>query len=1100
MLFKLQKSVDSDQIRSMEHVFDGYQLIDSINESKKSGVRKAFENAWQSNLFSKTVSSIDDARERHIRFNDNVSMSEEDFKNGEFENYGIKWTPGITYNQVTQQFRHNLYEKAHETLLNEKPTHGLIKGVANLLGHAVDPVSAALIAAIPASAGMKLVKGINTFLRKPLSQLASKVISNGAHGTLFGTGYEFLSSEIDKNSGKEHGWKESLSNIALMSGFGAGLTFFSNGLRFFFSGIKGGTHLQEELFKGIIPGSYKIITLGEEHLKIDKAIKRGLDPKNGLGSFELTSMMERKIKNEDIITTLRKPLIDLPNVKDAMKASDILVKDIEELGILYQKVYNNKETVRSFAQRNYIGNIICDKIEKSITDLSYLNELFPIDGSVMSIYKTMIEQGQTADIVGLLDVFKEDKIENPQETTMQLMKFIDKLRGKGKSIHNIMDEVKINSYIKATDSVMNGAVEKATTTIKKPLSNEEITKIKSDAMFKHIVDNYVSKDKESMNIIDGVMHSLELKHNLENHYNMQLVATITKEIKATPALKKISQAFLKGNITKEESVAFDNAVFKIFNGTLEKPVNDIENLAYIYVKQSKLHFGMLQESGLNIKQLFGRISSIKYNKALVGKMGRDAFTELMVKNTDINRMLKIVGKKENINTFISDVYDSIIGNSRDVDNLMLKYFPQLSKQPYKIRKMEMHRILHPIDATAHNNILSQVSGQNSFQMLFNEMNDVAFVSAYSKNWGPQGMKAMLNDVFNKSKEMIYKTIENSEDSKMIKRLKKQANALDLEKYQSYIDLFEKADSANQNNITRLCSTVRQIVSTASLGNLSIRSMPDIMTLAMQMKDFGHGFFRNLYDIGLLLFRRKFSALSIGEQDVIKYIGDILLTTRNSMSQSILRYSIDGTAIQYGQIISKILNTYSLLNGSHFWDQGIKTIAMHKAALDLGWNLSNGKILSTTVENTFRKTGLFKYIDLLRNESLSSTHTGGRIFDPNKIINLKDSVNLRNKYNLSTGWKQELMHSMDHTFRTVSNNSVLMPGIIERTALTMGTKSNTFLGQLVRFFAQFKSYPTAFLIRVLGGIADRGIKLSEQRSGWGKAGQLPFKLYFRTNRF
>lgn len=377
------------------------------------------------------------------------------------------------------------------------------------------------------------------------------------------------------------------------------------------------------------------------------------------------------------------------------------------------------------------------------------------------------------------------------------------------------------------------------------------------------------------------------------------------------------------------------------------------------------------------------------------------------------------------------------------------------KGPRNLAKgMSEERVLHFRDADAWHEYNQQFGRGSLREAVFHGLQSSARNTGLMRVFGTNP-EAMFNRVTGELREAIRKT-GTAEDSRKFDA------AVNGWLRNRLAEITGEVNRPVNATVARYSANVRGWQSMAKLGGAVISSVTDLATYASELSYQGRGFLSGIGEAvgGVAKGRPK------GErQEILSSLGVFF----DSMVGDITRQgSLDETM---GGHTSRALQTFFKWNLLEWWTDSLRSSA----------GLSMSHYLALNAKRTFadlspdlqRTLGLFDIDaatwDRMRAAGVKQAQDGVEFMVPDGM-QAADADKLRR-------------YIVDR-----AETAVLQPDADSRSMLRQGTRAGTTWGEIARFVAQFKGFPTAFTRQVLGReLYGRGATVRESLRNGGAAG-------------
>ena len=534
---------------------------------------------------------------------------------------------------------------------------------------------------------------------------------------------------------------------------------------------------------------------------------------------------------------------------------------------------------------------------------------------------------------------------------------------------------------------------------------------------------------------------------------------------------KLSEIMYNQSIKKEDLALLRNS---------QDPMDRLAAAAHEFERYKK---DLLTSVGVNVGELEGRFAANTHDKTLINKAGRDEWVNFVRPRLNEKKLPTWV-----LEHFSKDIYEAEVMKFLNAcfDTLrdphlhnIEKFAAQNLKSTGKgFHKYEAERVIHFKDGKTWAEYNNKFGYANVMQTIIKDVDAIAYAVSYLRTWGKgnahkTGSTVVIEGLIEKGQVELSERIRLETDPVVIKALETEKKNLNMKMFTNFIKQVDRDDFGFDNWMSVLGSASRALKAMASLGFVVLRSMPDVAVLPLHFMGYGQSYLTNLGDImGILWKRSPLGKMHPEEKEFLLQIKDMCqLTTRQMINKFDLG---DRTTVG---MISKASLLYPIINGSHWWDNMMRSTAGYKLSMDLA--RISGKIVTDTldksIEYTLKAKELWKYKDLF---SRCVEKRGDRkYFIFNKIMEIKETPSLIKKY--GEGFKIDMATKIHNIFIESAAAGTLFPTILEKVILLQGTDKGTFYGEVARFLSQFKSYPTGMLVRTLRKFAEVGVPLAKR---------------------
>tara|TARA_R110000796_G_scaffold107822_1_gene218597 strand:- start:244 stop:2862 length:2619 start_codon:yes stop_codon:yes gene_type:complete len=260
--------------------------------------------------------------------------------------------------------------------------------------------------------------------------------------------------------------------------------------------------------------------------------------------------------------------------------------------------------------------------------------------------------------------------------------------------------------------------------------------------------------------------------------------------------------------------------------------------------------------------------------------------------------------------------------------------------------------------------------------------------------------------------------------------------------------------------------LRSIASMAKLGGATIAAVADIAQYAGEMRYQGRSFFGSMAEATGSLLRRKNTK---EKKNIAKVIGVMF---DNSTYDTAGRFQVGDNMPRKWTNAQRTFFKYNLLS---WWTNNLK----ESAVLGMANNIAQNKNLTFDKLDPGLRT-LFKQYDInsttwniIRRTAMKKADDGTEFLDLSTLDNISD-IEAKLISGLDNPSARELRNIKD-SFRTSVSGmlldratyAVIEPDARVKAELTRSSIAGTFMGEAIRFIAQFKAFPVSIIMKTLG---------------------------------
>jgi len=501
---------------------------------------------------------------------------------------------------------------------------------------------------------------------------------------------------------------------------------------------------------------------------------------------------------------------------------------------------------------------------------------------------------------------------------------------------------------------------------------------------------------------------------------------------------------------------------------------EIIKLAQIMEEYSDMVRTKLNDRGANISKIWGYIVRQAHDPFMVRdaakRLGKDINTmtpDPTLKGDDINYNKNFTAWKEfviskldqertfagvdNINEFMQFVYNSLVRN-QNMKTDGMHYGARATQDVAKSAKFK--RVLHfksADDWVDYNQIFGVGNLKESF------FSGLQSAGRHIGIMDTLGTKPIEN----------FDKIRNGVGQRLIKAgrsTQKIANEATFNKYLNVVDgsIYTVEDFA----LAKYSAMTRSVASMAKLGGATISAVSDIGLYATEMKYQGRSFLGGMFEALSSLARIK------NKQQVKDIAEGLGFVADNAI------YDLSGRN-QIGDTLNKqwtnVQRTFFKLNLLSWWTNSLKEGAMLGMANYFAKqkNISFND-LSPQLRNLFDTYNINEVKwDVIRKTAMEKADDGREFINIGLLDKISDA-DVKRITGMQDMTARELQVAKDKFKASVSGMlldrttyAVIEPGAKTRGQLTQGWSAGTYMGEVLRFFGQFKAFPLDVLNKTIG---------------------------------
>jgi len=488
-------------------------------------------------------------------------------------------------------------------------------------------------------------------------------------------------------------------------------------------------------------------------------------------------------------------------------------------------------------------------------------------------------------------------------------------------------------------------------------------------------------------------------------------------------------------------------------------------IAKIINKHMKRTINELNSKGAWIREVEGYITRQSHDSEKLRKMGFAGWYNLLLDKLDKEATFKERGVLEaDEKDFLLEVYDNLVtGDHNKHGQLRFGVKEALSKSGFVAKKNSHERVIHFRDSDAwfdYNLEAGTGSLQSSINRSFQYMADDL---GLMQNMGPNPHQ-MLEDLKRAAINDLKPIAADVKDLKASKRAQREIDKIKGDALDNIMSVLDgSTDLIGGNFLARQNAALRAGVRMNTMGATVLTSFTDVASTASEMNyQFGTNY---LGSVAKEMTRLGTGLSKEGKSEMYRILG---VMADRMIGEYHMRFDADGS--MPGQR-AKLEWIYYTLNGQRGWDAFRKSGAVAGMLSNLA-GLSKLKFNDIPME-TRRVMGLYEIDESqwsLFKKIVRKDESGTDFVTPELVKDIEDSdiskiIGKSDRKSIDQ-YKQRLERNVRAYAVDRADHAVPTPGANERAILLRGTQRGTPEGEALRHFAIFKSFPTAYLSKIM----------------------------------
>lgn len=516
-----------------------------------------------------------------------------------------------------------------------------------------------------------------------------------------------------------------------------------------------------------------------------------------------------------------------------------------------------------------------------------------------------------------------------------------------------------------------------------------------------------------------------------------------------------------------ESGQLDDLVFReLFDGLGSTGDKNARKIATSVQKMQKALLRRKNRAGAFIGELENYAVRQNHDSALLRRAGYEQWKADIYPKLNMQKTFKDLQPGQTEDDFLRAAYDGLVTgiHLKGTGENVVKTSANLAK------RLSQSRTLHfrnGADAYAYSQLYSRM--RFSEQLLSSLSSDSQSLSLM-ENLGTNP-KNMLDRIVEEQKEK-YRGDPSIVDDLNKKRVNNQFKELDgsMRGFGSGSPVLGNLDLGS------IASGFRMIKNMAALGSATISSFGDIATKATFINQNTE---RGLFGSYAIALNDVFNQFGKKDQKQLSYI--LGVGFENWIGDVHSRHGANDSGV--GKL-SKAHQLFFKLNGMRWWNNTQKSGLTRMLSADLA--IYKNRKFNGIPKETKRLLGLYGIGEsewsLIRKVETKAAD-GRDYITPNAIDDLSNDLidpivsakegNLNITDTMRLKYKDELKTKLSAYFIDSADSAIPTPGARERAIMNQGHERGTVMGEALRLFAQFKSFPITILTKGMGRARETG---------------------------
>ena len=481
---------------------------------------------------------------------------------------------------------------------------------------------------------------------------------------------------------------------------------------------------------------------------------------------------------------------------------------------------------------------------------------------------------------------------------------------------------------------------------------------------------------------------------------------------------------------------------------------DARQAAEILGKYAEAARLTVNRNGANVGRLDDWGGPQSWDAAEIMKAGKAQWVRDMIVEMDLGRSFGEGIDEADAARILSESYENIVlGRGLRVT---AKEKGQATGPANLARSLEQHRVFHFKDADAYIRVQEKYGRGNVFTGMVDHLQYMARTAANMHAFGPNPQR-MVESILEDQRRAIREG--GGSEAWKLRELKKLDADLDEGRGligRAFVEIMGNTHAAHSISGARWASGARGIESMAKLGGAVFSSFSDMVTMAARLRYQGQS--------PLAGYAKAFGALLSPWNAEDRRKGALM---SGVFSDSILgdihgRFAAEDN---FPGKMSAAQNWFFKWSGLNWWTDTLTNAYAH---MQSAWMGEHANVDWAELDNRYRMA-LEEYgitaDDWAKVGQIVAQEGDYRFIWPEKVAELPDGL-FGTKPNEIANGKFDLETKLRMFFTDSANSAVIKPDDRTRTITTQGQMRGTPLGEIWRMVMQFKSFPIAYMQRVL----------------------------------
>lgn len=510
-------------------------------------------------------------------------------------------------------------------------------------------------------------------------------------------------------------------------------------------------------------------------------------------------------------------------------------------------------------------------------------------------------------------------------------------------------------------------------------------------------------------------------------------------------------------LSEFKSKAYEKDIARALSGETVQS-DKAKKIAEIIHKHQSIAVERANRRGANISKMDHYITRQSHSSTKIRNAGFDQWYNDIFPKLDIDRM---VAQHKGKSLDMKAVWENLATDTHE------NHFDNVLGTSSATSRFESERKLHFKSADDWLAYHEKYGVGNLADSVMGQLDNLGRAIGLMEGMGTQPKQFLNNLKADAIKLLKPKAVFDKHALEQLEKIKNRSKPDDI------LDILMNNNAPEKPTLAKAAQNIRSLKTMASLGKVLISAIPDLGTLTTELHHQGVPVLKTYRTI---LQGLGHSLSSAERKELAKKLG---IAVDHLLGGAYTRLNSESPV---SGVMSKMTDVFFKLNGMQWWDKSFKE--------SLGLVLSNH--LAEHVHLPFEKLPKLLQQSLV-NYDINATnwhYYQGMVemFGENKFL-IPDKAKDIPQGLLPEGeitdlnFREDLANNLRRYLLDRVDVAIPTPHAAEKNLAFFGTQRGTWLGEFIRFFMQFKTFPITFVTRPLKAMTVDQIPLVERHGNW-----------------